>query len=91
MTTIKDHMAQIGSKGGKAKTDRKSKAARANGRKGGRPKNKSHFAAGFQHAENLVRSALRGHSDSELWGENGLLAATMRCVDAVQDENKSNP
>ena len=26
---------------------------------------------------------MRGHPDSELWGEAGLIAATMRCVDAV--------
>jgi len=30
-----------------------------------------------------IRRALRGHTDSELLGENGLIAATMRCVDAV--------
>jgi hypothetical protein len=30
--------------------------------------------------EDQLRIALDGHSDSQLWGENGLLAATMRCV-----------
>lgn len=30
-----------------------------------------------------VRKALGGHENSELFGENGLIAATMRCVDAL--------
>lgn len=30
-----------------------------------------------------IRRALGGHSCSLLWGETGLLAATMRCVEAV--------
>jgi hypothetical protein len=30
-----------------------------------------------------IRRALKGHRCSELWGDNGLIAATMRCVDAV--------
>ena len=33
--------------------------------------------------ENKMRVELGGHPDSELWGEAGLIAATMRCVDAV--------
>lgn len=44
------------------------------------------FVDGFQHAEKLMRRALRGHSDSELWGEHGLITATMRCVEEVQKE-----
>ena len=30
-----------------------------------------------------MRVELGGHPDSELWGEAGLIAATMRCVDAL--------
>ena len=30
--------------------------------------------------EEQLRIALEGHADSELWGEHGLIAATMRCV-----------
>lgn len=33
--------------------------------------------------EDKVREELGGHPDSELWGEAGLIAATMRCVDAL--------
>lgn len=33
--------------------------------------------------ENRMRSELGGHPNSELWGEAGLIAATMRCVDAL--------
>jgi len=33
--------------------------------------------------EDNLRVELRGHPDSELWGDAGLIAATMRCVDAV--------
>ena len=33
--------------------------------------------------EDKMRVQLRGHPDSELWGEAGLIAATMRCVDAL--------
>ena len=33
--------------------------------------------------EDKLRVDLRGHPDSELWGEAGLIAATMRCVDAL--------
>jgi len=36
----------------------------------------------YVHAEE-VRRALGGHRCSELWGDNGLIAATMRCVDAI--------
>lgn len=32
-----------------------------------------------------IRAALAGHECSELWGEGGLLAATMRCVEAVSE------
>jgi hypothetical protein len=45
------------------------------------------FVDGFQHAEKLMRQALNGHPDSELWGENGLISATMRCVEAVQSDS----
>ena len=33
--------------------------------------------------EERLRVELGGHPDSELWGETGLIAATMRCVDAL--------
>jgi hypothetical protein len=33
--------------------------------------------------EDKMRVELRGHPDSELWGGAGLIAATMRCVDAL--------
>jgi DNA repair exonuclease SbcCD ATPase subunit len=32
--------------------------------------------------EAKLRMELRGHPDSQLWGDAGLIAATMRCVDA---------
>jgi general stress protein YciG len=35
---FKDYLAEIGAKGGKAKSDAKKEAARVNGKKGGRPK-----------------------------------------------------
>jgi hypothetical protein len=38
--------------------------------------------AGYELCAAEVRKALRGCSDSELWGDHGLIAATMRCVDA---------
>jgi hypothetical protein len=36
-----------------------------------------------ERVEEQLRIALDGHSASELWGEHGLIAATMRCVEAV--------
>lgn len=33
--------------------------------------------------ENKMRGELGGHPDSELWGDAGLIAATMRCVDEL--------
>ena len=33
--------------------------------------------------EGRLRVELGGHPDSELWGDAGLIAATMRCVDAL--------
>ena len=33
--------------------------------------------------EDKMRVELGGHPNSELWGEAGLIAATMRCVDAL--------
>jgi len=33
--------------------------------------------------EAKLRTELRGHPDSELWGDAGLIKATMRCVDAL--------
>jgi hypothetical protein len=33
--------------------------------------------------ENKMRLELGGHPDSELWGNAGLIAATMRCVEAI--------
>lgn len=35
--------------------------------------------------EAKLRIELRGHPDSELWGDAGLIAATMRCVDALDE------
>ncbi len=35
--------------------------------------------------ESKLRIALRGHPDSQLWGDAGLIAATMRCVDALDE------
>jgi len=35
--------------------------------------------------EAKLRIELRGHPDSELWGDTGLIAATMRCVDALDE------
>jgi hypothetical protein len=35
--------------------------------------------------ESKLCIALRGHPDSELWGDAGLIAATMRCVDALDE------
>jgi len=37
----------------------------------------------YVHADEL-RRALMGHRRSDLWGDNGLVAATMRCVEAVE-------
>ena len=36
-----------------------------------------------ERVEEQLRIALDGHPESELWGDNGLIAATMRCVDAI--------
>jgi len=36
----------------------------------------------YVHADE-IRRALMGHRRSELWGDTGLIAATMRCVEAV--------
>lgn len=36
----------------------------------------------YVHADE-IRRALMGHRCSELWGYTGLIAATMRCVDAL--------
>jgi hypothetical protein len=38
--------------------------------------------------ERCLRIALGGHSCSELWGEHGLIAATMRCVDWCQNHEE---
>lgn len=35
--------------------------------------------------EQKVSIQLGGHTDSKLWGEAGLIAATMRCVDALNE------
>lgn len=37
--------------------------------------------ASLARVEEQLRIALDGHRDSEVWGEEGLLAATMRCAD----------
>ena len=36
----------------------------------------------YVHADE-IRRALMGHRRSELWGDKGLIAATMRCMDAI--------
>ena len=36
----------------------------------------------YVHADE-IRRVLMGHRRSELWGDKGLIAATMRCVDAI--------
>jgi hypothetical protein len=36
----------------------------------------------YVHADE-IRRALMGHRRSELWGDNGLISATMRCVEAI--------
>ena len=41
------------------------------------------FGCSQERVEEQLRIALDGHPESELWGENGLIAATMRCVEAV--------
>jgi hypothetical protein len=43
------------------------------------------FVYGFQYAEKLVRQELLGHECSELWGENGLLAAQRKCLHRMED------
>jgi hypothetical protein len=42
------------------------------------------FQSGHQHCESEVRKAMRGHPQSDLWGEHGLLAATMRSNDGYR-------
>ena len=37
-----------------------------------------------ERVEEQLRIAMKAHYNSELWGENGLIAATMRCVEAVE-------
>jgi len=34
-------------------------------------------------SEGVVRALLGGHNDSELFGEHGLFAVTMKCVDCL--------
>jgi hypothetical protein len=36
----------------------------------------------YVHADE-IRRALMGHRRSELWGDTGLIAATVRCVEAI--------
>ena len=38
----------------------------------------------MERVEEQLRIALEGHPDSELWGENGLIAATMRAARVAQ-------
>lgn len=47
-------------------------------------KTEEDFQRGFAYCEQLVRVALGGHECSVLWGSGGLLAATLRCVHALQ-------
>lgn len=44
MSTIKDYLAAIGRRGGKAKGGAKAETARANGKLGGRPKSNKRVA-----------------------------------------------
>jgi hypothetical protein len=37
-----------------------------------------------ERVEEQLRIALDGHPESELWGENGLIAATMRAVNCIE-------
>ena len=41
----------------------------------------------YVHADE-IRRALMGDSRSELWGDNGLIAATMRCVAAMRENER---
>jgi len=51
---------------------------------GGKPPSKYTEPHGSkERIEEHLRIALDGHRESELWGEHGLLAATMRCVEAI--------
>ncbi len=36
-----------------------------------------------ERVEEQLRIAMDGATDSELWGDTGLIAATMRCVEAI--------
>ena len=38
-----------------------------------------------ERVEEQLRIALDGHPESELWGDNGLIAATMRCARMSMD------
>lgn len=44
-------------------------------------------------SEDVIRKLLGGCSSSELFGEHGLIAATMRCVDTLNqiEEELNNP
>ena len=42
------------------------------------------YQAGQAEIEHRLRAELHGSAESVLWGPSGLIAATMRCVDAVQ-------
>lgn len=60
--------------------EREADAACCNGKDSG-------FERGWMACEEKVKLALGGHKNSELWGECGLLAATMRLVNSVQDKD----
>ena len=49
----------------------------------GRTDDEEQLTAQRDGMEEKLRIELRGHPDSELWGDAGLIAATMRCVDAL--------
>lgn len=45
------------------------------------------FKDGVAEAENELIEVLHGHPHSQIWGEDGLLAATMRSLAAYSEEN----
>ena len=46
---------------------------------------KRRFGCSQERVEEQLRIALDGHSESELWGDNGLIAATMRAANSVEE------
>lgn len=46
---------------------------------------KRRFGCSQERVEEQLRIALDGHPESELWGDNGLIAATMRAANSVEE------